>query len=113
MPASETQDLQAHADIEADLADIPFRQPIVDDYSPDIHKRRPGEELGVWFERLDEDRKTTKARDAKIDHEWLALTEAARRSINRSSDTRQAIARFSGEPLSEACLLYTSDAADD
>lgn len=102
MPAPETNPVQVRAQVEADLAGVPFRRPIVDDYDPAIHDAQPGENFWVRRDRVLDDEAANMARDAKIDHEWLALTEAARRAIITSPEIRHRAASFTVEPLSEA-----------
>lgn len=45
MSAPESNPDQVRAQVEADLAGLPFRQPIVDDYNPAIHDIQPGEDF--------------------------------------------------------------------
>lgn len=102
MPAPESNPAQVRAQVEAELAGVPFRQPIVDDYNLAIHDAQPGEDFWARRDRVLENEAANKARDVKIDHEWLALTESARRAIITSPDVRHRAAAFTVEPLSEA-----------
>ncbi len=101
MPAPESNPDQIRAQVEADLADVPFRQPIVDDYDPAVHDLQAGEDFWARRDRVLENEAANKARDAKIDYEWLALTEAARRAIITLPEVRHRAAAFTVEPLSE------------
>lgn len=102
MPAPESNPDQVRAQVEADLADVAFRQPIVDDYNPAVHDAQQGEDFRARRDRVLENEAANKARDAEIDHQWLVVTESARRAIITSPEVRHSAVPFTTEPLSEA-----------
>lgn len=87
--------------LEVDLASIPFRQPIVDEYDPAIHNRQPGDTARDLIDRIDAHEQAVKRSDTEVDREWTAVTEAARRAIIGSAETRHIAAGFTSEPLGE------------
>lgn len=99
MSAPESNPTQVRAQVRADLADVPFREPIVDDHDPATHDAKPsGGSLAGLLER----EAATRTHGASVDNKWLALTEAARRAIITSPDVRHTAAAFTAEPLSES-----------
>ena len=102
---SETKSSQpydvAAAEVEALLSDVPFRQPIVDDYIPAVHDAVQGEPIEDRLNRMSDNSAKVLNRDAGIDREWLILTESARQSILDNPAARSAITGFAGAALNE------------
>ena len=93
---------QLRTQVESDIADLSFRQPIVDERDPDVYQSRPDESLRARQERVAVHREAGRVQDRKVDYEWLAVTEAARRAIIASPEVRHAATAFAVDPLSES-----------
>lgn len=75
---------QLRAQVESDIADVTFRQPVVDEDTSGLN------------------RAPVSAQDRRVDYDWLAVTEAARRAITTSPDARRKATTFAADPLSES-----------
>lgn len=79
MPTSEIPHT-THADVEADIADLPFRTPVIDGLS----------------------KEDAREREERVNNQWTTVTGIARAAILNSPQVREAMAGLSVLPLSES-----------
>lgn len=89
------------AQIDYDLANMQFREPVVGAYVPDVHDRRPEESILSQTTRISEHAQREEAYLDQANRPWLAVTEAARRDILADPEFRQTAAGFNSAPLGE------------
>src|SRR5687767_7874978 len=86
MKTSAEHPQQLRAQVESDIADVTFRQPVVDEDNLEVNRG--------WGR--------DSAQDRRADYDWLAVTEAARRAITVSPNARRKATAFAADPLSES-----------
>lgn len=91
-------------ELEASLAAIPFRQPVMD-YGPPVLRLHPDETHNQSFERLRAQVTAIQTRNAAFDRQWLVLTEAARAAVLGNPGVRRGMVSFAAVPLSESLPL--------
>ncbi len=95
---------QARTEVEALVVDFPYRTPIIEDYYPEIHDKRQGEDFSQTMERAKAFDDKNRAYDHKVDNQWKLITESFRRGILANPDMRGVIKRYNSVPLGEGLV---------
>lgn len=92
------------------IAELPFRTPVVDDYDQMVHDKRDGEDWKVVANRAEAEKSQREEREAGIDHQWLMATEAARRAILSNPQAREVVRAYVTTPIDETIPSQVMDA---
>lgn len=90
---------QIRVEVEADLAGIPFREPVIDNKT--VYDIVPGEDFSALRSRVSADEAAREEQHARIERQWVVLTELARRAIIALPDESKWLADIMATPLSE------------